>query len=147
MDTVYFYHSRPEVDVTDKNKRVTVACVISNNKMCFGKATQNVKMKDVFQKVKGRKIAMERATKKPILVIEAPTENVKQTFLLEACKIVKKELSKRKNEAQFDKALQTKMEKLKNSISNKRAQLKNLIRFMKSHQPEQQPDASTLNPQ
>ena len=142
MDTVYFYHSRPEVDVTDKNKRVTVACVISNNKMCFGKATQNVKMKDVFQKVKGRKIAMERATKKPILVIEAPTENVKQTFLLEACKIVKKELSKR-----FDKALQTKMEKLKNSISNKRAQLKNLIRFMKSHQPEQQPDASTLNPQ
>lgn len=143
----YYYHSRPEIDPKGKGKRVSVACVITNNKMCFGTALQNISMKDVFRKDKGRKIAEERAMKKPCLIVECPSSNVKQLFLEEACKLVKLKLDPTKSPQKWESTIERTIENLERKQKYIAAEVKNLKSFLKSHQPTMQPTAAELNPQ
>lgn len=146
MTDTYYYHSRPEIDPKGKGKRVSVACIIKNNKMCFGTALQNISMKDVFRKDKGREIAEKRAIKKPCLIVELPGSNIKQLFLEKACELVRIKLDPTKSPKKWNTTIEKTIERLERKQKCIGAEIKNLKSFLKSHQPTQ-PSAHTLNPQ
>jgi len=67
---ILYYHSKAKDDPCAKGKRMTVACLVDNNKMVFGIAKTN--HRDHFIRKVGRAVASGRLQEHPQLIIPVP---------------------------------------------------------------------------
>lgn len=87
---MHFYSERQtEWKNTKFTRKVAFAGLVKDNKLQIG--ISECSEKDIFDKKKGRLIATGRANKKPVLVIDIPTEGKITDAFVQACKGILKE--------------------------------------------------------
>jgi hypothetical protein len=97
-----FYHTKPQDDPCGKGKRMTICCLVDNNKMSFGLTKTHHKDVKIFKKAKGRLIAEGRALVKPQFAVPTPpTKKEIRELFKEICKELKQSVLRSEKEIQL----------------------------------------------